>query len=330
MKILIKSILVIAIFIQLNVSVLAETNGFGAGLGRTDSVNINDYSTSSYDRFNFNYKFETGIDYKYELGKPTGTEIVPRNIETENMRRNKDVSFKPPVYGIFSGQFDTARSNPYIQVLDSNYVRDTGTSIDNPSYDTLMLGVNEIERGVLPTTSIIGETEQTTSTNNNYVEYSNNISNNNNNYSVISYSDTLTNNKITTLPWYNSDGSIGKIRISAVGINVKVYEGETLENMKKGAGHFENTSSWEGNVGIASHNRGSAGYFQGLKDVILGDRITYETGYGTKTYEVIIKTIISDNDFSYLSYTSDNRITLLTCVENSSSERLVVQGIEVK
>jgi len=71
-------------------------------------------------------------------------------------------------------------------------------------------------------------------------------------------------------------------------------------------------------------------YFGKLKDLQIGDKIIYKTNYGTKKYKIIVKTIIEDTDWSYLKNTEDNRITLITCVENKPELRRCIQGIEIK
>ena len=65
-----------------------------------------------------------------------------------------------------------------------------------------------------------------------------------------------------------------------------------------------------------------------IKDLKLGDEIYYKTQYGTKTYEVILSTIIDETDWSYLQKTEENKITLITCVRNKPNKRLCVQAIE--
>lgn len=126
----------------------------------------------------------------------------------------------------------------------------------------------------------------------------------------------------------NSDGSIGTIRISSVGLNVKVYDGDEYDAMKKGAAHVSSTSVWNGNVGVIGHNRGSSGYFSKLKKVEIGDEVTYKTNLGTRTYIVQSITKISEDDWSKLQHTSSNRITLLTCVEDVPNQRLCIQAVE--
>ncbi len=55
---------------------------------------------------------------------------------------------------------------------------------------------------------------------------------------------------------YYSGGDLGTLKIPAIGLTVKVYEGTDSAALRKGAGHFAETSIWNGNVCIAGHNRG--------------------------------------------------------------------------
>ena len=71
-------------------------------------------------------------------------------------------------------------------------------------------------------------------------------------------------------------------------------------------------------------------YFGKLKDLQIGDEIIYKTKYGTRKYKVYIKTTIKDTDWSYLRNTEDNRITLITCVENKPELRRCIQALEIK
>lgn len=125
------------------------------------------------------------------------------------------------------------------------------------------------------------------------------------------------------------DGSIGTIKISSLGINMKVWEGETDASMKKGLGHYSSTSAWDGNVGVCGHNRGTKYAIGSIKDLKQGDTITYTTIYGTRSYAVTMVKIISNSDWSYLQSTSDNRITLTTCLADHPESRVVVQAVQV-
>lgn len=126
------------------------------------------------------------------------------------------------------------------------------------------------------------------------------------------------------------DGSIGTLKISKLGISVKVWEGETDASMAKGVAHYSSTSAWDGNVGLAGHNRGAKYNIGTIKNLVAGDTITYTTMYGTRTYQVTSVKTIANNDWSYLQSTADNRITITTCLENHPESRVCVQAVEVK
>ena len=157
---------------------------------------------------------------------------------------------------------------------------------------------------------------------------------NNNNYSSVpdyTYNEDYFQYPITDVSEVrdSSDGSIGTLRIPEIDLKVTAYDGDTYEAMKKGVGHIASTSAWDGNIGLVGHNRGSNDYFRKLKNLELGDEITYKTKLGTREYEVTFIGRISETDWSRLQYTDDNRITLITCVEDIPDKRLCVQAVEV-
>ena len=125
------------------------------------------------------------------------------------------------------------------------------------------------------------------------------------------------------------DGSIGTLKIPSLNINMKVWEGETRASMAKGLGHYSSTSGWDGNIGVCGHNRGAKYNIGSIRNLEIGDTITYSTVYGTRTYAVILVKTISDSDWSYLQATADNRITITTCLANQPSKRVCVQAEEV-
>lgn len=135
-----------------------------------------------------------------------------------------------------------------------------------------------------------------------------------------------------TLPdgLFYEDGSLGRLKISSIGVNVKVYEDESLESLAKGAGHFKSTSCWDGNVGIAGHNRGVANHFGQIHTLENGDKISYTTKLGTRTYEVFYVGQIKETDFSRLDRANENMITLITCVRNVPELRWCVQAREIR
>lgn len=128
---------------------------------------------------------------------------------------------------------------------------------------------------------------------------------------------------------YNLEEQIWEIEIPKISLLAPIAEGTTQEVMRKYVGHFENTSFWKGNIGLAAHNRGFLiNYFEKVKDLKIGDEIIYRTPEGEKIYEVNFYRIIEDTDWSYLQKTEDNRITLITCVSNKPNKRLCVQAKE--
>jgi len=135
--------------------------------------------------------------------------------------------------------------------------------------------------------------------------------------------------KTTLSDVLETDGSIGRLKINAIDLNIKVYEGTTEASMKKGLGHFVFSDYYEGNVCIAGHNRGVNSNFGKLKKLEIGDKITYKTKLGSKNYKVTSIEKISADDFSKLSATQKNKITLITCVENQPMLRLCVQAEEI-
>lgn len=126
-----------------------------------------------------------------------------------------------------------------------------------------------------------------------------------------------------------SDGSIGTVKIPSLGISMKVWEGETNDSMANGLGHYSSTSAWDGNVGVCGHNRGAKYTIGTIKDLSIGDNISYTTVYGTRKYSVSYVGTISNTDWTYLQGTSDNRITLTTCLADHPESRVVVQAVEV-
>lgn len=49
--------------------------------------------------------------------------------------------------------------------------------------------------------------------------------------------------------------NIWQIEIPKINLVAEISEGTSNQVIDKYVGHFENTSIWEGNVGLASHNR---------------------------------------------------------------------------
>ncbi len=126
---------------------------------------------------------------------------------------------------------------------------------------------------------------------------------------------------------YYGNGSLGTLKIPAIGLTVKVYEGTRSSTLAKGAGHFEDTSLWDGNCCIAGHNCGVRNDFGKLHTLEIGDTITWTTKLGTRTYEVTSVSKVKETDTSGTAPTSDNRLTLYTCVRNQRDYRWCVTAV---
>ena len=135
--------------------------------------------------------------------------------------------------------------------------------------------------------------------------------------------------EVTGDMYYTGD-YLGRVKIPSLGVNAKVYQGTDSSALSKGAGHFEDTSIWEGNVCIAGHNRGAHGIFGDIHTLKSGDAITLTTKAGSRTYSVFSVDKVKETDTSMLNRTAENQITLLTCVKGQSAYRWCVQATEVK
>lgn len=124
---------------------------------------------------------------------------------------------------------------------------------------------------------------------------------------------------------------LGTLIIEKIDLKAPVKEGSTQEILKEYIGHMPETSKYEGNVGLAAHNRGNQySYFARINELSKGDEIIYKTNFYERTYIVSSKVVIYDTDWTYLQPTKDNRITMITCIKNKPNQRLCVQAIEVK
>lgn len=132
-----------------------------------------------------------------------------------------------------------------------------------------------------------------------------------------------------TADLYYSNGSLGTLEIPAIGLTVKIVQGTDSAALSKGAGHFPSSSIWDGNVALAGHNRGVNSHFGKIHTLAVGNTITLTTALGTRTYAVTSVAKVSETDNSMLAATSDNCITLFTCVRNERDLRWCVRGVEI-
>lgn len=124
---------------------------------------------------------------------------------------------------------------------------------------------------------------------------------------------------------------LGILAIEKINLKATVKEGSTQKILQNYVGHITETAKFDGNIGLAAHNRlNRYSYFARINELEKGDEIIYKTKFYTRKYKVTKKVVIYDTDWSYLEKTKDNRITMITCIQDKSNQRLCVQAVEYK
>lgn len=117
--------------------------------------------------------------------------------------------------------------------------------------------------------------------------------------------------------------SIPKINLYDIPIKDSV-EDDVLESY---IGHFPTSSYYDGNVCLAAHNFGfSNNHFKNLYLLNYDDEIKYNYYGNVKIYKVKNKIVINDNELNVLNNTTNNKITLITCISGSPSKRLCIEA----
>ena len=119
------------------------------------------------------------------------------------------------------------------------------------------------------------------------------------------------------------------LRISRIQVEAPVLEGTDDIILNRGVGHIEGTAYFgqNGNVGIAGHRDG---FFRGLKDIKVGDRIDLEEPNRHETYVVDHLEIVDPSDVRVLRSESKPTLTLVTCYPfyhiGSAPQRFIVHA----
>ena len=123
--------------------------------------------------------------------------------------------------------------------------------------------------------------------------------------------------------------AIGILRIPKINVEVPVLEGTDDLILNRGVGHVNGTAypGENGNVAIAGHRDG---FFRGLKDLVVGDKIEMITLQQTETYVIDRITIVEPTDVSVLQPRPHSSLTLITCYPfyfiGSAPQRYIVQA----
>jgi LPXTG-site transpeptidase (sortase) family protein len=125
------------------------------------------------------------------------------------------------------------------------------------------------------------------------------------------------------------------LRIPRCGIDEAIHQGVSEATLELGIGHFPSSAApgANGNCALAAH--GAAGIrhgapFERLSELKSGDEVFLHDGTGRSIrYVVASSRVVNEHDLGVLRPTTDDRLTLITCVVPSrvTHERLVVTAI---
>lgn len=108
------------------------------------------------------------------------------------------------------------------------------------------------------------------------------------------------------------DNPVAVLRIQKISLEVPVFDGTDELILNRGVGRIIGTAKpgQRGTIGIAGHRDG---FFRGLKDIQIGDRIELATFYGTRIYLVDGIEIVLPDDVRVLQPKERPALTLVTC-----------------
>ena len=275
------------------------------------------------------------------FGRPTSVETVWKEAQPVNVDRSKNVSLIPPGFGTptsylpGSGEYLTPNLVP--GAFNGGLVTATGAGTAAAGYVSANLSGSVPAVGAASGTSATAYPAVTGTGNGTASGTGTAVDPPSPGGSIITvtyepsspasgYSAAFTD---VTRDLYYSGGHLATLKIPSIGVNVKVYEGTDTDALAKGAGHFSDTSIWDGNVSIAGHNRGTNCYFADIHTLDIGDKVTLTTKLGTRTYSVTSVKKVSVTDDSDTVATVENCVTLYTCVRNQSEYRWCVRAVEV-
>ena len=233
----------------------------------------------------------------YLFGRPTSQDS-PYVQENPNVDRSKNTALIPPGFGTSTsylpGSGEALTPNLIPGALNGGLVNQVG-SVNYPTVDTSTTQASSgssITMTQIPSSPASITQDSTT-------QGSTTAS------STVGFTDV-------TDDLYYSGGYLGTLKIPSLNVDVKVYEGTDSSTLAKGAGH----------------NRGTNCYFGNIHKLNQGDTITLTTKLGTRNYSVTSVEKVSETDTSGTAATTDNQITLFTCVRDQSAYRWKVVAVE--
>jgi len=109
-----------------------------------------------------------------------------------------------------------------------------------------------------------------------------------------------------------TDSALGRIEISAIGLETMIMEGTDAKTLRRAVGHIPGTPlpGQQGNVVIAGHRDT---FFRPLRNIHQDDEITLTTLAGSYRYRVDSIKVVEPDDTSVLDNSDAETLTLVTC-----------------
>lgn len=149
----------------------------------------------------------------------------------------------------------------------------------------------------------------------------------NNSIGVVSTKETIESQEKNTY----KETEEWRLIIPKINVSAQIKEGTSGEVINNSIGHFTETPTIQGNIGLIAASAGyKENYFSNLKDLVEGDVIIYILGENKKEYKVTKNIEIAETDWSHLSSTNNNMLTLITGIKEKPESRRCVQAIEIE
>lgn len=119
---------------------------------------------------------------------------------------------------------------------------------------------------------------------------------------------------------------MGRLIIPAIGVDTVVYEGETLDVIDHGPGHFRRSArpGQVGNVVIAGHRVTHSKPFRNLDRLKPGDQLAFDVPSGRYIYEFTHHEIVTPDRVDITNQTLDYTATLFACHPPGSARYRIV------
>jgi sortase A len=136
----------------------------------------------------------------------------------------------------------------------------------------------------------------------------------------------------TSSPTLVEGGVIGEIQVRRLRLKAIVVQGSSNTILRRAVGHIPETAlpGEPGNVAVAGHRDT---FFRPLRNIRLGDAITFKTPHGAFQYVVESTAVVAASEVGVLASSDGRTLTLITCFPfdyiGSAPNRFVVHAREL-